>query len=322
MRHGATLGFVHGSGGALMPDSVAIANVVIIGGGLMGRGIAQVSACRGFSTTLIKASGNGADAALAKIETRLSKAVERGRLSGEDATAALANLTVTGKREALAEADVVIESIIEDLEIKKELFTKVLDSLPSHCILASNTSTLRIRDLAPEGAADRSIGLHFFSPVPAMDLVELAYLESTQDEVKRKATEFVEALGKTPIPVLDAAGFIVNRLLVPYLLGAIAAYDQGLASAPHVDTAMQLGCRHPVGPLMLSDLIGLDIVYSMSKLLYEAFEDARFAPPALLARLVEEGQLGKKSGKGFYDHSQRPAIPNEELWQQIRSAKG
>jgi 3-hydroxybutyryl-CoA dehydrogenase len=304
-----------------MSDSEAITNVVIIGGGLMGRGIAEVSAASGFSTTLIKASGKGAEATQAKIEKSLGKAVERGKLSGAEATAALAKLTVTGEREALAQADVVIESIIEDLEIKKKLFASVLDSIPDSCILASNTSTLRIKDLAPASARERTIGLHFFSPVPAMDLVELAYLESTHDDVKRRATDFVEALGKTPIPVLDATGFIVNRLLVPYLLGAIAAYDQGLAAAPHVDNAMQLGCRHPVGPLMLSDLIGLDIVYSMSKLLYEAFEDARFAPPALLARLVEEGNLGKKSGKGFYDHGQRPALPNEALWLQIQAAK-
>ena len=302
-----------------MTHSRSIKNVVIIGGGLMGQGIAEVSAVAGLATTLIKASGQGAESTRTKIEKSLSKAVERGKLSGEQASAALKNLVVTGDRGALAEADIVIESIVEDLAIKKDLFATVLNSIPAHCILASNTSTLRIRDLAPASAADRTIGLHFFSPVPAMELVELAYLDSTDDALKKRATEFVEAIGKTPIPVLDATGFIVNRLLVPYLLGAIAAYDQGLAPAPYLDTAMQLGCRHPVGPLMLSDLIGLDIVYSMSKLLFAAFEDARFEPPTLLARLVEQGTLGKKSGKGFYDHGHRPAVPNEELWQSIQS---
>ncbi len=301
-----------------MSDLQVIKKVVIIGGGLMGQGIAEVCAKTGHSTTLIKASGQGAEATYGKIEKSLKRAVERGKLSGADASVALSHLVVTGDRDALGEADIVIESIIEDLDTKKELFAGLIDKIPAHCVLASNTSTLRIRDMAPEGAAQRTIGLHFFSPVPAMSLVELAYLEATPEEVKAVATTFVEALGKTPIPVLDATGFIVNRLLVPYLLGAIAAYDDGLAAAPHVDQAMLLGCRHPVGPLMLSDLIGLDIVYSMSKLLYREFEHARFEPPALLAKMVADGLLGKKSGKGFYDHSQRPAVPNDELYQQLR----
>lgn len=302
-----------------MTDSGAIRNVAIIGGGLMGQGIAQVAAQSGFATTLIKASGNGAEATQARIEKSLNKAAERGKLSHEDVAAALACLTVTGDRGALESADIVIESIIEDLDTKKELFLGLLDVVPSHCLFASNTSTLRIQDLAPAGACGRTIGLHFFSPVPAMRLVELAYLEATPEDAKARATVFVEALGKTPIPVLDSSGFIVNRLLVPYLLGAIAAYAQGLAPAPNIDTAMKLGCAHPVGPLMLSDLIGLDIVYSMSKLLYRDFGDARFKPPALLKQLVQEGNLGKKSGTGFYDHSQRPALPNDILWQLIRS---
>ncbi|MCP4449389.1 MAG: 3-hydroxybutyryl-CoA dehydrogenase [Myxococcales bacterium] len=300
-----------------MSNSKAIQNVAIIGGGLMGQGIAQVSAKSGFATTLIKASGNGAAPTRARIETSLNRAVEKGKLGAEDAAGALSRLTVTGDRDALASADIVIESIIEDLETKKQLFAGLVDVVPAHCIFASNTSTLRIRDLAPASAVDRTIGLHFFSPVPAMRLVELAYLEATPDSVQDSATAFVEGLGKTPIPVLDSSGFIVNRLLVPYLLGAVAAYAQGLAPAPNIDTAMKLGCAHPVGPLMLCDLIGLDIVYSMSKLLYRDFGDARFEPPALLGRLVEEGHLGKKSGAGFYDHSQRPAVPNATVWQFI-----
>ncbi len=303
-----------------MTDSKGIEKVVIIGGGLMGQGIAEVAAKSGFDTTLIKASGHGADSTRAKIEKSLNKAVERGKLSGDEAAATLTRLCVTGERGALAGADIVVESIVEDLDIKKALFADLLDKVPAHCIFASNTSTLRIRDLAAVGAEERTIGLHFFSPVPAMSLVELAYLESTREEIKESATLFVESLDKTPIPVLDATGFIVNRLLVPYLLGAIAAYEQGLASPSHVDSAMELGCRHPVGPLMLCDLIGLDIVYSMSKLLFREFEHARFEPPALLARMVEESWLGKKSGKGFYDYSQRPAVAHEALYQQIRSA--
>lgn len=302
-------------------DSGKITRVVIIGGGLMGQGIAEVSALSGLRTTLVKASGQGADQTRARIEKSLNKSIERGKLSSELASAALARLVVTGDRSVVSEADIVIESIVEDLDIKKELFAGLASVIPAHCILASNTSTLRIEDLAPRSVMERTIGLHFFSPVPAMSLVELAYLQNTQDEVKQRATAFVETLGKTPIPVLDATGFIVNRLLVPYLLGAIVAYDQALASAAHIDTAMKLGCRHPVGPLMLSDLIGLDIVYSMSRLLFSAFADARFAPPELLVRMAERNQLGKKTGKGFYDHSQRPAAPNEELWQEIRAGR-
>lgn len=287
----------------------------------MGQGIAEVATKSGFTTTLIKASGRGADETLARIEKSLNKAVEREKLSQEGAASALACLTVTGERDALTTADIVIESIIEDLNTKKELFLGLVDVVPAHCLFASNTSTLRIEDLAPAGAEDRTIGLHFFSPVPAMRLVELAYLQATPEEAKTRAIAFVEALGKTPIPVLDSSGFIVNRLLVPYLLGAIAAYAQGLAPATNIDTAMKLGCAHPVGPLMLCDLIGLDIVYSMSKLLFRDFGDARFKPPALLRRLVQKGHLGKKSGAGFYDHSQRPAIPNDAVWQLISEGR-
>jgi 3-hydroxybutyryl-CoA dehydrogenase len=300
-----------------MRETQAIQNVGIIGGGLMGRGIAEVAAKSGFATTLVKASGGGAEQTRARIEKSLARSVERGKLSSEEAEAALSRLTVTGERSALADADIVIESIVEDLQIKQKLFADLLEVVPEHCILASNTSTLRIGELAPEGARARMIGLHFFSPVPAMKLVELAYLKETPEGVNAAATSFVEALGKTPIPVIDASGFIVNRLLVPYLLGAIAAYSQGLAPAPNIDQAMQLGCGHPVGPLMLCDLIGLDIVYSMSKLLYRDFGDDRFRPPALLRRLVQDRQLGKKTGAGFYDHAQRPAQPNEAVWRLI-----
>jgi len=294
-----------------------IVKVGIIGGGLMGRGIAEVAAKSGFPTVLVKASGRGTEETQARIHKSIARSVERGKLSSEEASEAEARLTVTGDRQLLADADIVIESIVEDLQIKQKLFADLLSIVPKSCILASNTSTLRIADLAPDSARERTIGLHFFSPVPAMKLVELAYLKETAETVNLTASSFVEALGKTPIPVIDASGFIVNRLLVPYLLGAIAAYSQGLAPAPNIDQAMQLGCGHPVGPLMLCDLIGLDIVYSMSKLLYQDFGDDRFRPPALLRRLVQERQLGKKTGAGFYDHAQRPAAPNQAVWKLI-----
>lgn len=304
-----------------MTDTRPIKRVGIIGGGLMGRGIAQSCATAGFVTTLIKASGQGADETRARIEKSLAKAVQRGKLSNEEAEQALARLIVTGERETLGRVDLVIESIVEDLSIKRALFAELLSVVPTHCILASNTSTLRIADLAPPDAEVRTLGLHFFSPVPAMRLVELAYLPQTSVEARELAGAFVEGLGKTPIEVIDSSGFIVNRLLVPYLLGAIAAYSQGLAPATNIDTAMHLGCGHPVGPLMLCDLIGLDIVYSMSKLLYRDFGDDRFRPPALLRRLVQDRQLGKKTGAGFYDHSNKPATPNQAVWQLISEGK-
>jgi 3-hydroxybutyryl-CoA dehydrogenase len=300
-----------------MTSTKRIHNVAIIGGGLMGTGIAEVAALSGFTTLLIKGSGGDPAPTRARVETSIAKGVERGKLTPEQAEDALARLTVTADRSGLASADLVIESIIEDLPTKQALFGELVGRVPEHCILASNTSTLRISELAPEGAADRTIGLHFFSPVPAMKLVEVAYMDTTRPELLASAKNFVEALGKTPIPVVDSCGFIVNRLLVPYLVGAIAAYSQGLAPAQHVDEAMRLGCGHPVGPLMLCDLIGLDIVYAMAKLLYHEFGDDRFRPPALLRRLVQDGMLGKKSGIGFYDYSQRPPVPNASVWKLI-----
>jgi 3-hydroxybutyryl-CoA dehydrogenase len=156
--------------------------------------------------------------------------------------------------------------------------------------------------------------MHFFSPVPAMTLVELAHLPETDADVVAAAIAFVERLGKSPVPVLDSTGFVVNRLLVPYLIGAIAAYGQGLAPAPQIDKAMQLGCGHPMGPLALADFIGLDVVFTMAKLLYKDFGDSRYQPPALLRRMVQDGQLGKKTGLGFYDYSTKPAKPNAAIW--------
>src|SRR5262249_12425267 len=221
----------------------------------------------------------------------------------------------------LAIADVIVESVVEDLHIKQRLFAELDALLPEQTIFASNTSTLRISDIARESARpERTIGMHFFSPVPSMKLVELAYMADTDPAraVVAAATEFVARLGKTAVPVMDSTGFVVNRLLVPYLVGAISAYEQGLARPEEIDTAMRLGCGHPVGPLALSDLIGLDVVYAMAKLLHADFHDPRYQPPALLRRLVQHGHIGRKSQKGFYDYSVDPARANEEIWQLVR----
>jgi 3-hydroxybutyryl-CoA dehydrogenase len=289
---------------------IEIQTVGIVGAGLMGTGIAEVCALAGLRTILIRATGGDPAAAVARVKKSIDGRVAKGKLDAALAEAALAKLSATTDVAAAAACDLVIESIVEDLATKRALFASLAPHLRADAILASNTSTLKISDLA-EGAHDqRTIGLHFFSPVPAMSLVEVAHMPTTDADALAAAEAFVGKLGKTAVPVLDSTGFIVNRQLVPRLTGAIAAYEAGLAPAEHVDTAMRLGCGHPLGPLALADLIGLDVVYAMSKLLYKEFGDDRFRPPALLRRLVQNGHLGKKTGLGLYDYSSKPPRAN------------
>jgi 3-hydroxybutyryl-CoA dehydrogenase len=290
---------------------VAIQSVGIVGAGLMGTGIAEVAAAAGFQTVLCKATPGSPDAARKKVEGSLGKQVQKGKLAAADAEAILSRITWTSDKDALSSTDVIIESIVEDLPMKQQLFTDLNAICRPDTIFATNTSTLRVTDLVKASARpERTLGLHFFSPVPAMKLVELAHLTSTAPGVLAAAQEFVGKLGKTAVPVLDSTGFVVNRLLVPYLIGAIAAYEQGLGGAEEIDTAMRLGCGHPMGPLALSDLIGLDVVYAMSKLLFADFGNERYKPPALLRRLVQDGQLGKKTKVGFYDYRAEPVRAN------------
>lgn len=289
---------------------IEIQTVGIIGAGLMGTGIAEVCALAGLRTLLVRVSGGDPAQAVERVRASMAARVARGKLPPADAEAALGRLEATSDLAAVAACDLVIESIVEDLERKRALFARLAPHLAPHAVLASNTSTLKIADLAAGAHATRTLGLHFFSPVPAMSLVEVAHLPTTDPEARAAAEAFVARLGKTAVPVLDATGFIVNRLLVPMLTGAIAAYEQGLAPAEHIDTAMRLGCGHPVGPLALADLVGLDVVYAMAKLLYKEFGDDRFRPPALLRRLVQAGHLGKKTGLGLYDHTCKPPRAN------------
>ena len=285
----------------------------IVGAGLMGTGIAEVAVAAGFPTVLVKVTEGDPAAASARIARALGRRVDKGSLSAEARDQALGRLTVTSDRDALAGADLVVESIIEDLGEKRSLLRDLVQRTGARAVLATNTSTLRLRDLAAPSYHDRLVGMHFFSPVPAMSLVELAHLPDTRPEVTRACHGVIERLGKTAVPVIDSAGFVVNRLLVPYLVGAIAAYEQGLAGPVEIDTAMKLGCNHPIGPLGLCDLIGLDVVLAMSKLLYREFSDDRFRPPSLLRRMVHDGQLGRKTGLGFYDYSASPPVPNRAL---------
>ena len=276
----------------------------IVGAGLMGTGIAEVAAAAGFRTILVKATPGAPDGALKKIDKSLARQVEKGKLTAEAKAEILGRLTVTCDLAALAPCDLVIESIVEDLGAKRELFAQLDKILAPTAILATNTSTLRVAALAAGlGRAERTIGLHFFSPVPAMKLVEIAHCRGTDEAAVDFAVKFVAALGKTGVTVLDSTGFIVNRLLVPFLVGAIAAYEKGLAPATEIDTAMRLGCGHPMGPLALADAIGLDVVHAMATLLTRDFRDPRYAPPAILSRLVEDQHLGKKTKLGFYDYS-------------------
>jgi 3-hydroxybutyryl-CoA dehydrogenase len=303
-----------------MSEFKQIRTVGVVGTGLMGSGIAEVCAVSGYKTIVVKATPGCHHIAQAKVEKSLARSVEKGKLTPEQRDAALANMEWTGHREALGGADLVIESVPEDMATKRSLFHSLHGIVPAETIFASNTSTLRISEMAHGiGREDRTIGLHFFSPVPAMKLVELAHLHTTAPDVLKAAMTFVGALGKTAVPVLDSTGFVVNRLLVPYLIGAISAYEQGLAKPEEIDLAMKLGCGHPMGPLALSDLIGLDIVYAMSKLLHADFQDARYQPPSLLRRLVQDGQLGKKSGIGFYDYRDGEPKANEAILELVRA---
>jgi 3-hydroxybutyryl-CoA dehydrogenase len=290
-----------------------IRSLGIVGAGMMGTGIAEVAAASGYPTVLVKVTGGDPAAVRDRMAGALARRVDRGSLAADARDQALARLIVTSDRDALGGSDLVVESIIEDLGEKRTLLRDVARRAGGRAILASNTSTLRLRDLAAPGYGDRLVGMHFFSPVPTMTLVELAHLPDTRGEVTRACRTVIERMGKTAVPVVDSAGFVVNRLLVPYLVGAVAAYAQGLAGASDIDTAMKLGCNHPIGPLALCDLIGLDVVLAMSKLLYREFGDDRFRPPPLLRRMVHDGQLGRKTRLGFFDYTVDPPAANQAL---------
>jgi len=297
-----------------MSSKSAIRTVGILGAGQMGLGIAQVASRTGFKTVLVKMTPGSIDNVRKKIETAFGKEVDKGRLSADDRQAALANLTTTTDFNQLAGCDLVIESILEDLPTKHEAFHRLEALGGPEMIFASNTSTLGITELAVKTKRpDRFIGLHFFNPATAMKLVEIAATIDTNPEVIEAAQKFVASLGKTPVLVPDSTGFIVNRLLVPYLLDAVRAFESGSGSIGDIDTAMTSGAGHPMGPFALSDFIGLDVVFLMASNLYEEYREARFAPAPLLRRLVLAGHLGKKTGLGFYDYAAQPIRPNPRL---------
>ena len=287
-----------------MPE---ITRVGVLGCGQMGSGIAQVAAMAGFAVVArdveegLLAKGQGA------IRKSLDRLVEKGKLDPAARESALGRLTFTTRLADLAACELVVEAVTEDLRVKTELWQTLDAAAPSETIFASNTSSLSIGDMAvATGRPDRFVGLHFFNPVPLMPLVEVVRAVTTSRETFDRAMAFARRLGKEPIAARDRSGFVVNRLLVPYLLDAVRALEDGVATAPDLDRGMQLGCGHPMGPLALLDFIGLDTVVRIAEIMFEEYREQRFGPPPLLRRMVAAGLHGRKSGRGFYDYSVNP----------------
>jgi 3-hydroxybutyryl-CoA dehydrogenase len=286
--------------------------VGVLGCGLMGSGIAQVSAQAGYQTIVREVSEALNDKGKAGITRSLDKFVEKGKLTAADRDATLARLSFTTKLADLKSCDVVVEAVTEHLETKNGMW-KELDGLCGpDTIFASNTSSLTIAAMAgATNRPDRFVGLHFFNPVPLMKLVEVVRTVTTSAPAFDRAMAFARSLGKEPIAAKDSSGFVVNLLLVPYLLGAIRAVERGVASVDDIDKGMTLGCGHPMGPLTLLDFVGLDTTFNIAEIMFDEYREAHYAPPPLLKRMVLSGMLGKKSGKGFYDYSSKPPKVSE-----------
>lgn len=292
-----------------------IRRVGVAGCGLMGSGIAQAAAMAGFTTVARDISQEILDKGRAAMERSLAKFVEKGQLSAEQKSQALNNLRLTLRLEDFSDCDLVIEAVVENLDRKRELFAALQNIVKPEGVFASNTSSLSITELMlSTGRAERFLGLHFFNPVPVMKLVEVVKTVVTDPEVVRLGTDFARRLGKTPILTTDRAGFIVNRLLVPYLLDAIRALEEGVGSIEDIDAGMKLGCNYPMGPFTLLDFVGIDTTHSIAEILFNEYREKRFAPPPLLKRMMLAGLLGRKSGKGFYDYSDpKSPQPNTSL---------
>jgi 3-hydroxybutyryl-CoA dehydrogenase len=278
----------------------------------MGSGIAQAAASGGFDTIVRDVSQPLLDRGRSGITKSLSRLVERGKLSDEARQGALARLRFTTQLQELGDRDIVVEAVTEELDLKNSLWRELDRQCSAHTIFASNTSSLTIASMAnATSRADRFVGLHFFNPVPLMPLVEVVRTSSTSNDTFDRAYAFARALGKEPVATTDSPGFIVNLLLVPFLLDAVRARARGTASTADIDRAMQLGCGHPMGPLSLLDFIGLDTVVRIADIMLDAYQDQRYETPPLLRGMVAQGNHGKKSGRGFYDYSTDPPVPSE-----------
>lgn len=283
---------------------MAIEKLGVVGCGLMGSGIAQTAAQAGVQVTVREVSKELLDKGFANMDKSLGRLMQRGTLTAGDRDAARDRLRGTTKVEELADCDMVIEAITEQIEAKKELFRSLDRVCPPRTIFASNTSSLSITEMAvATRRPERFVGLHFFNPVPIMKLVEIIRTIATDRNVYEEVAAFAARLGKTAVRTSDRTGFIVNRLLVPYLLDAVRALEEGVASVPDIDQAMKLGCGHPMGPLTLLDFVGLDTTYYIANIMFDEFKERRFAPPPLLKRMVMAGWNGRKSGRGFYEYS-------------------
>jgi 3-hydroxybutyryl-CoA dehydrogenase len=282
---------------------MTVKRVGIVGSGIMGAGIAEVAAKAGFDVMLRSRAQSTADAMVAGLEKSLAKQVDRGKLDAAERDTALGRVRAVTDLRELAECDLVIESIVEDLATKKHLFTELDRICPEHAILATNTSTLPVVDMAMEtGRPEKVCGIHFFNPAPMMALVEVVRAITSSDATITEAVEFATSCGKQAVQVKDQAGFIVNALLFPYLNNAARLFDAGVASRDDIDAAMKGGCNFPMGPLELLDLVGLDTSLAILEALYAEFKDPNYAPAPLLRRMVSAEHLGRKTGVGFYEY--------------------
>lgn len=283
--------------------TLAFQTIGIVGCGLMGSGIAQVSARAGYRTIVREVDDAATAAGIARIASFLAAGVERGKATPTERDRTLANLSGTSRLEDLADCDLIVEAIVEDVEAKRGVFRTLEGVVGPDAAFASNTSSLCITELASAtGRPERFIGLHFFSPVPIMKLVEVIRGLATSDETYDRVFAFARSLGKEPVTAPDRPGFIANRLLIPYLLDAIRAYEEGVGTIEDIDRTMSLGCGYPMGPFTLLDFVGLDTACHIAGIMYDEFRDARYAPPPLLKRMVLAGRHGRKTGRGFYTY--------------------
>jgi len=275
----------------------------VLGAGIMGRGIVQVVAQNNYKVVMRDLSENVLENAYKSIEKTLSKLVEKGKLSNEELKVTLENITTTTSVDLLRDCDIIIEAVSENMEIKKRILKELDEACDEKTIIATNTSSLSITDLASSTSRpDKVIGMHFFNPVPVMKLVEVITGMATADSVKEDIIKLSQGVGKTPIEVKEAPGFVVNRILVPMINEAVGVLADGIATAADIDEAMKLGANHPIGPLALGDLIGLDVCLAIMEVLYQEFADTKYRPHPLLRKYVRAGYLGRKTGRGFYQY--------------------